>query len=46
MLNDKLQKEGKSLHMLLQDPRPTDYTIKKEVSIAGFSDGIARRPIH
>jgi len=44
MLDEKLRKEGKSLQNLLHDSKQVDFKIHKDVALAGFTDGVARRP--
>ena len=46
MLEEKLRKEGKSLQNLLHDSKQVDFKVHKDVAIAGFTDGVARRPKH
>ena len=44
MLDDKLRKEGKSLQNLLHDQKQVEFKVHKDVALAGFTDGVARRP--
>lgn len=43
MLDERLRKEGKSLQNLLRDNKQVDFKVHKDVALAGFTDGVARR---